>query len=59
MALSLNDVKMFVLLFNDELMGRGVKLIPLVVSDGKHKVDCDMCLSHVFSEKEFWSFKSF
>ena len=58
MELSLNDIKLFILLFNDELIGSGVKLIPLVVSNGKHKVDCDRCLSHVFSEKEFASFES-
>ena len=58
MALTLNDLKMFILLFSDELMGSGVKLIPLVVNDGKHKFDCDTCLCHVFSVKEFQAFES-
>ena len=58
MELTLNDLKMFIFLFNDELIGSGVKLIPLVVSDGKHKVDCDRCQSHVFSVKEFKAFES-
>ena len=58
MALCRNDLKMFILLFNDELNGSGVKLIPLVVSDGKPKVDCDECLNHVLSESKFKSFAS-
>ena len=58
MALCRNDLKMFILLFNDELIGSGVKLIPLVVSDGKPKVDCDECLNHVLSESKFKSFAS-
>ena len=58
MALSLNDLKMFILLFNDELTGSGMKLIPLVVSDGKPKVDCDKCLNHVLSEKGIKTFES-
>ena len=58
MALCRNDLKMFILLFNDELKGSGVKLIPLVVSDGKPKVDCDECLNHVLSESKFKPFAS-
>ena len=58
MALCRNDLKMFILLFNDELIGSGVKLIPLVVSDGKPKVDCDECLNHVLSESKFKPFAS-
>ena len=56
MALSLNDLKMFILLFNVELMESGMKLIPLIVSDGKPKVDCDKCLNHVYSKKEIKTF---
>ena len=37
MELSLSNLKMFILLFNNELMESGVKLIPLVVIDGKPK----------------------
>ena len=58
MALSLNDMKMFILLFNDELMESGMKLVPLVVSDGNPTVDCDKCLNHVLSEKKFETFTS-
>ena len=58
MVLSLNDIKMFILLFNDELMESGVKLIPLIVSDGKFNIDCDKCLNHVLSDKKFETFVS-
>ena len=58
MALSLNDIKMFILLFNDELMESGMKLVPLVVSDGKPNVDCDKCLNHVLPENKFETFTS-
>ena len=58
MTLSLNDMKMFILLFNDELMESGMKLVPLVVSDGNPTVDCDKCLNHVLSEKKFETFTS-
>lgn len=50
MTLALNDLKMFI--------GSGVKLIPLVESDGKPKVDCDKCLNHVLSESELRAFTS-
>ena len=63
MALSLDDLKMFILLFNDELKGSGVKLIPLVLTDGKSKfdnspLDCQQCLNHMLSEEEFKTFPS-
>ena len=58
MTLTLNDLKMFILLFHDELIGSGVKLIPLVVSDGKPKVDLEKCLNHVLSESELKAFAS-
>ena len=58
MALSFNDVKMFILLFNDELTGSGMKLISLIVSNRKAKVDCDKCLNHVLTEKEIKTFAS-
>ena len=58
MGLSLNDIKMFILLFNDELIESGVKLIPLVVRDGKPKANCDKCLNHVLSENKFKTFAS-
>ena len=57
-ALSFNDVKIFILLFTDELTGSGIKLIPLVVRDGTAKIDCDKCLNHVISQKEFKTFAS-
>ena len=58
MTLSFNDVKMFILLFNDELTGSGMKLISLIVSNRKAKVDCDKCLNHVLTEKEIKTFAS-
>ena len=58
MALSFNDVKMFILLFNDELTESGIKLIPLIVTDGKAKIDCGKCLNHVLSKKEIEKFTS-
>ena len=63
MALSLNDLSMFILLFNDELKESGVKLIPLVLTNGKSKsgnpqLNCEQCLNHVFSEDEFETFES-
>ena len=63
MALSLNDLSMFILLFNDELKESGVKLIPLVLTNGKYKsgnpqLNCEQCLNHMFSEDEFETFKS-
>ena len=58
MTLTLNDLKMFILLFHDELIGSGVKLIPLVVSDGKPKVDLEKCLNHMLSESELKAFAS-
>ena len=58
MALSFNDVKMFILLLNDELTESGIKLIPLIVTDGKAKIDCGKCLNHVLSKKEIEKFTS-
>ena len=58
MVLSLNDLKMFILLFHDELMGSGMKLVPLVVSEEKPKFDCDRCLNHVLSESKIRAFAS-
>ena len=62
-ALSFNDLSMFILLFNDELKESGVKLIPLVLTKEKSKsgnpqLNCEQCLNHVFSEDEFETFKS-
>ena len=61
MDLSLNDLNMFILLFNVELKESGVKLIPLVLRAEKTKFDnsllnCQQCLNHVFSEGEFETF---
>ena len=63
MAISRDDLKMFILLFNDELKGSSVKIIPLVLTDGKSKfdnsqLDCQQCLNHVLSEEEFKTFPS-
>ena len=63
MAISRDDLKMFILLFNHELKGSSVKIIPLVLTDGKSKfdnsqLDCQQCLNHVLSEEEFKTFPS-
>ena len=62
MTLSLNDLNMFILLFNNELKESDVKLIPLVLNYGKLKSDnynlnCEQCLNRVFSENEFETLK--
>ena len=61
--LSFTDIKLFILLFNDELKNSGMKLIPLVVTAGKSKydsinLDCQQCLDYVLSEEELKSFES-
>ena len=55
-ASSINDLKLFILLFHDVLANSGMKLIPLVVTDEKvnhSNSNCRLCLNHVFSLKEF------
>ena len=55
-ALSMNDLKLFILLFHNVLVNSGMKLVPLVVTDEEinpDKSDCQLCLDHVLSLKEF------
>ena len=54
-ASALNYLKLFILLFHNELNNSCMKLIPLVVTDENfHPGDgnCDLCINHVLSEKE-------
>ena len=54
-ALSINDTKLFILLFHDVLANSGMKLVPFVITDEKVKPDnsdCQLCLNHVLSLKE-------
>ena len=55
-ALSVYDLKLFVLLLHDVLAKSDMKLVPLVVTDEKvnpGKSDCHLCLNHVLSLKKF------
>ena len=49
--LGLNDLKMFILLFNDKLKDSNMKLISLVVTDKEnyHKLQCSDCKNNVLS----------
>ena len=51
----LDDLKMFILLFNDELKNSKKKLITLVVTDKAHeiKLECADCINNVLSLEEF------
>ena len=55
-ALSNNDLKLFILLFHDVLANSGMKIVPVVVTDQKFNQDnfyCHLCLNHVLSLNEF------
>ena len=55
-SLSINDLKLFILLFHDVLTNSGMKVVPLVVTNEKvnpDNSDCQRCLNHVLSLKEF------
>ena len=55
-ALSINDLKLFILLLHNVLANSDMKLVPLVVTDQKvnpENSDCHLCLKHVLSLKEF------
>ena len=55
-ALSINDLKLFILLFHDVLANTGMKLVSLVITDQKvnpDDCDCHLCLNHVLSLQEF------
>ena len=58
-ALGINDLQLFILLFHDVLTNSGMKLTYLVVTDEKvnpDNLDCDLCKNHVLSEKDFPDF---
>ena len=58
-ALGINDLQLFILLFHDVLTNSGMKLTYLVVTDEKvspDNLDCDLCMNHVLSEKDFPNF---
>ena len=61
-ALAFIDLKMFILLFDDELKGSSMKLIPLVLTDEKINLDsidlyCDLCKNHVLSKEDLIRFE--
>ena len=56
-AFTFIDLKMFILLFNDELKGSSMKLIPLVLTNEKINHDtielyCGFCKNHVLSKED-------
>ena len=53
--LSLDDLKMFILLFSDKLKGSNMKLISLVVTDKDHNLEsiCPDCLNNVLPLETF------
>ena len=53
--LGLNDLKMFLLLFNDKLKGSNIKLISLVVTDKECNLEsiCPDCINHVIPLEVF------
>ena len=58
-ALGINDLQLFVLLFHDVLTNSGLKLTYLVVTDEKvnpDNLECDLCMNHVLSEKDLSDF---
>ena len=61
-ALAFIDLKMFILLFDDELKGSSMKLIPLVLTNEKINLDsiqlyCDLCKNHVLSKEDLTKFE--
>ena len=59
--LGLDDLKMFMLLFNDKLKKSNLKLISLVVADKAHgfELKCPNCINNVLSLKEFKDLSTF
>ena len=59
--LGLDDLKMFILLFNDKLKKSNLKLISLVVADKFHgfELECPDCMINVLSLKEFKDLSTF
>ena len=59
LALGINDVQLFILLFYDVLTNSGMKVTYLVVTDEKASPFfhyCDLCMNHVLSEKDLRDF---
>ena len=61
--ISRNNLKMFIILFHDVLKESRVKVLPLVVTDGKSnsygtEFHCDLCENHVLSVEELKKFES-
>ena len=59
--LGLDDLKMFMLLFNDKLKESNLKLISLVVTDQAHgfELKCSNCMNNVLSLEEFKDLATF
>ena len=59
--LGLDDLKMFILLFNDKLKKSNLKLISLVVTDKAHeiKLECPDCANNVLSQENFKDLPTF
>ena len=59
--LGLDELKMFLLLFNDKLKNSNLKLIPLVVTDKDRdvKLTCSTCINNVLTLEEFKDLRSF
>ena len=59
--IGLDDLKMFILLFNDDLKSSNLNIIPLVVTDNFHEVrlECSACINNVLSLKEFKDLPTF
>ena len=56
---SCNYLKLFILLFYNELKNSDMKLIPLIVTDkniNQGDADCHLCINHVLSKKELADF---
>ena len=59
--LGLDDLKMFILLFNDKLKNSNLKLISLVVADKAHgfELKCSNCINNVLSLEEIKELTTF
>ena len=57
----LDDLKMFIMLFNDKLVNSNLKLISLVVTNKAHeiKLECLDCKNNVLSQEEFKDLPTF
>ena len=55
------DMKMFLLIFGDELENSGIKVIPMLASNNEvpRKLSCDTCKNFIVSGKQIQSYGSF